>query len=144
MNYAYFDIWPSLLLYETPSKYKFLRSMKIYLVNNHINDYKSSGTTNTGWTVHHNCSRSGLQFLLFGINILQKIEDTSRITRYSMIWPGLKNRLRNINGQLISKGLFKVFVCTKKWTKIFLCSCPSRGGLYRWRGNPFPSFYIRN
>ena len=30
-----------------------------------------------------------------------------------------------IKGQLISKGLFKVFICTKKRTKIFLYFCPS-------------------
>ena len=28
-------------------------------------------------------------------------------------------------GQLISKGLYKIFICTKKWTKIFLCFCIS-------------------
>ena len=28
-------------------------------------------------------------------------------------------------GQLISKGLFKVFICTKKWMRIFLYFCPS-------------------
>ena len=29
----------------------------------------------------------------------------------------------SVKGQLISKGLFKVFICTKKRTKIFLYFC---------------------
>ena len=32
----------------------------------------------------------------------------------------------SFKGQSISKGLFKVFICTKKRTKIFLYICPSR------------------
>ena len=38
--------------------------------------------------------------------------------------PYLK-KLNFSKGQLISKGLFKVFICTKKQTKLFLYFCPS-------------------
>ena len=38
-------------------------------------------------------------------------------------WP--QNFLQYIKGQLISKGVFKVFICTKKQTKIYFYFCPS-------------------
>ena len=53
-----------------------------------------------------------------------KLRNSQRATKISK---NILIVLTLIKGQLISKGILKVFICTRKWTKIFLYICLQRG-----------------
>ena len=64
---------------------------------------------------------------------LPRIEKRTEAERYNLLlldpsdfWTFRRLWYCYVKGQLISKGLFKVSICTKKCTKIFLYFCPSQ------------------
>ena len=59
----------------------------------------------------------------FSSSLFQKLQIDNKLHKFWFLWRPIFLQFLEIHkGQLISKGLFKIFVCTKKRTKIFLFS----------------------